>query len=100
MRWTRVRLVAMVLGCLASLGPGPSAWAQAEFQTEQWAQLYTGFQMHPIKLYPISAYYPSWRRCSAPERPDRASAGSEQPDDAASRQRRGSYDQAADPVLA
>jgi sulfur-oxidizing protein SoxY len=39
MRATWVKLVVMGLVVLASLGLGAGAWAQAEFQTEQWAQV-------------------------------------------------------------
>jgi sulfur-oxidizing protein SoxY len=70
MKSTPVRLAALVVAGLASLGLGATAWAQAEFQTEQWAQVrQTLFGTRPIDESPTGVI-----QLAVPFRPDDAGA--------------------------
>jgi sulfur-oxidizing protein SoxY len=69
MRLTRGLVVTIVM-CLVSLGPGPSVWAQAESQTEQWAQLRQSlFGARPIDEGPTGVI-----QVDVPLRPEDAGA--------------------------
>jgi sulfur-oxidizing protein SoxY len=69
MRLTRGLVVTIVM-CLVSLGPGPSVWAQAESQTEQWAQLRQSlFGARPIDEGPTGVI-----QVEVPFRPEDAGA--------------------------